>query len=80
SGHPCIPLPPGLVPLGYQPHAHGHRDPSHEALRQWYERSRGLFQVEVKRRRAMAVDETKVKVRGSGYTSGRRCMWTLGKC
>lgn len=37
---------------------------SHEAVRQWYERSRGLFSVRVEHRRAVAVDETKINVQG----------------
>jgi transposase-like protein len=37
---------------------------SHEAVRQWYERARHLFQVESRSRRAIAVDETKVKIQG----------------
>ncbi len=37
---------------------------SHEAVREWYARARGLVQVEARKRRAIAVDETKVKVQG----------------
>ena len=37
---------------------------SHEAVRQWYVRSRGLFQVRKAQRRALAIDETKVKIQG----------------
>jgi transposase-like protein len=37
---------------------------SHEAVRQWYERARFLFEVRTVKRRALAVDETKVKVQG----------------
>jgi putative transposase len=37
---------------------------SHEAVRGWYGRARELFQVERRARRAIAVDETKVKVQG----------------
>ena len=37
---------------------------SHEAVRQWYERARELFHVERRPRRAIAVDETKIRVQG----------------
>ena len=37
---------------------------SHEAVRQWYERARFLFEARRTRRRALAVDETMVKVKG----------------
>lgn len=37
---------------------------SHEAVREWYARAKGLFQVQPRSRRARAVDETKVKVQG----------------
>lgn len=40
------------------------RERSHEAVREWYQRARALFQVERRERRALAVDETKVKVQG----------------
>ena len=38
---------------------------SHEAVRQWYERARFLFEVRRARRRTLAIDETKVKVQGT---------------
>ncbi len=41
---------------------------SHEAVREWYARARCLFQVETRKRRAIAVDETKVKVQ-------RQCLY-----
>ncbi len=37
---------------------------SHEAVREWYSRARDLFQVEARQRRAIAVDETRIKVQG----------------
>jgi putative transposase len=37
---------------------------SHEAVRQWYERARVLFETRVERRRAIAIDETKINVQG----------------
>ena len=36
---------------------------SHEAVGQWYGKAEALFQAEKKRRRAIALDETKIKVR-----------------
>ena len=38
---------------------------SHEAVRQWYERAKFLFQVREVNRRSLAVDETKVKIQGT---------------
>jgi len=37
---------------------------SHEAVRKWYARCRDIFTVETRSRRAIAVDETKIKIRG----------------
>jgi putative transposase len=37
---------------------------SHEAVREWYGKARALFEARRRPRRALAVDETKVKVRG----------------
>ena len=37
---------------------------SHEAVREWYQRASKLFDVVRRRRRAVAVDETKIRVQG----------------
>jgi len=35
---------------------------SHESVRKWYKKCKGLFDVKRRARRAVAVDETKVKI------------------
>ena len=37
---------------------------SHEAVRDWYGRCKDIFSVKSKKRRAIAIDETKIKIQG----------------
>ena len=49
---------------------------SYEAVHYWYKQFKELFAVECKNRRAIALDETKVKRQGKSMF-GPRLMWTL---
>ena len=42
-------------------------DISYESIRKWYHRSKHLFYVESKHRNVIAIDETKVKIKGKLY-------------
>lgn len=37
---------------------------THEAIRNWYNRCKDIFKVKPKKRRAIAIDETKIKIQG----------------
>jgi len=39
-------------------------DASHEAVREWYSRCKHIFDVDTRERRALAIDESKIKVQG----------------